>query len=173
MESKAKAMGHPIHPMLIVYPLGLLSTAVACDAIAEATGDETFAVSSKKMLGAGLIGGAAAAVTGLIDFLAIPRGTRARRIGLIHGLGNAVAVGLFAASYFMRTDKGRAAPTARALAGAGAAISVVTGWLGGELVDRLGVGVDPGAHLDAPNSLARKPAHLVAADPLMQASPSI
>ncbi len=37
-------------------------------------------------------------------------------------------------------------------------LAVVTGWLGGELVERLGVGVDNGANLDAPNSLAGGPA---------------
>ena len=41
---------------------------------------------------------------------------------------------------------------------AGFVLAGVTGWLGGELVDRLGVGVDDGAHLDAPNSLSDRPA---------------
>lgn len=173
MQSRAKAMGHPIHPQLIVYPLGLLSTAVACDVIAEATGDASFAVASKKMLGAGLLGGVAAAVAGFIDYRAIPHGTRARRIGFIHGVGNAIAMGLFAGSYALRTEK-HPGTSALALGAAGAAISVVTGWLGGELVDRLGVGVDDGAHLDAPNSLSRKPAQARAGDdPLMQSWPAI
>jgi uncharacterized membrane protein len=44
------------------------------------------------------------------------------------------------------------------LALVGAGLALVTGWLGGELVDRLGVGVDDGAHLDAPSSLSGRPA---------------
>ncbi len=38
-------------------------------------------------------------------------------------------------------------------------LGAVTGWLGGELVDRLGVGVDDGAHLNSPSSLTGRPAH--------------
>ena len=64
------------------------------------------------------------------------------------------STGLFAASWFSRRRNPRK-PTAGAIAlsVSGMALAAVTGWLGGELVDRLGVGVDEGAHLDAPSSL--------------------
>ena len=111
------------------------------------------------MIGAGVITGLAAAVPGAIDWLAIPRGTRAKRIGLIHGVGNVLVVALFALSWYMRQDNPAAPPTGAVVAGLlGAGIAIVTAWLGGELVDRLGVGVDEGAHLDAPSSLTRMPA---------------
>jgi hypothetical protein len=94
-----------------------------------------------------------------VDWLAIPRGTRAKRIGLIHGVGNVVVVALFALSWFIRQDNPAAPPTEAVVAGLiGAGLAVFTGWLGGELVDRLGVGVDDGAHLDAPSSLTGMPA---------------
>lgn len=48
---------------------------------------------------------------------------------------------------------------AQVLAMLGAGIALVTGWLGGELVDRLGVGVDRGANVNAPSSLSGRPAH--------------
>ena len=48
-------------------------------------------------------------------------------------------------------------PMSRVLALVGLGIALVTGWLGGELVTRLGVGIDPGAHLNAPNSLSGEP----------------
>lgn len=159
MESRAKVAGHPLHQMLIVFPLGLLATAVIFDVIFLVTDDPTWAQASFYMIGAGVIAGLIAAVPGTIDWLAIPRGTRAKRIGLIHGVGNVVVVALFALSWFLRRDNPTLPPTEAVVAGLiGAGISVVTGWLGGELVDRLGVGVDDGAHLDAPSSLTSQSA---------------
>ena len=93
MESKAKLFGHAIHPILIVYPLGLLSTAVIFDIIYLATGNLTWATVSFWMIAAGIIGGLLAAVFGLIDLVNIPNGTRAKRIGLVHGLGFAGFLG--------------------------------------------------------------------------------
>jgi uncharacterized membrane protein len=95
-----------------------------------------------------------AAVFGLVDWLAIPKGTRAKRIGALHGIGNVIVTGLFAVSWLLRYDT-PTAPGALAivLSIAGVGLALVTGWLGGELVDRLGVGVDDDAHLDAPSSL--------------------
>jgi uncharacterized membrane protein len=159
MESKAKLLGHPIHPMLIVFPLGLLATAIAFDIVGLASDDKMWFRISFWMIAAGIIGGLLAAIPGLIDWWAIPSGTRAKSIGLLHGGGNVVVVLLFIVSWFLR----RPAPenpggTAFALGFIGVALALVTGWLGGELVDRLGVGVDSGAHLDAPSSLSNRPA---------------
>ena len=159
MESKAKVLGHPIHPMLIVFPLGLLATAVAFDVVGLSTNDASWFGISFWMIAAGIIGGLLAAVFGLIDWWAIPSGTRAKAIGLWHGLGNVIVVLLFIGSWFLR----RPAPvnpgsTALALSFIAVALALVSGWLGGEMVDRLGVGVDEGAHLNSPNSLSGRPA---------------
>lgn len=161
MESRSKFMGHPLHQVLIVFPLGLLVTSVAFDAVHAFGGrDPRWADVSYWMIVAGLIGGVAAAVPGTIDWLAIPRGTRARSVGLWHGVGNLVGViGLFGASWFLRRpDPGRPPDLALWLSVGGLLAGSLTAWLGGELVDRLGVGVDPGAHLDSPNSLSGRPA---------------
>src|ERR1041384_6381875 len=90
MESKARLFGHPIHPMLIVFPLGLLATSFIFDIVYLAADAPRFAVISYYMIGAGIIGGLVAAVFGLIDFLAIPRLTRAKRVGALHGIGNVI-----------------------------------------------------------------------------------
>jgi uncharacterized membrane protein len=159
MEAKAKLFGHPIHQMLIVFPLGLLATAFFFDIGWMATHKPGLAVAAYYMIAAGIIGGLVAAVFGLIDWLAIPRGTRAKMIGVWHGLGNVMVVTLFAGSWWLRRGTVEAPPTgAFVLAGLAVAIALVTGWLGGELVDRLGVGVEDGAHLDAPNSMSGRPA---------------
>jgi uncharacterized membrane protein len=157
MESRAKLFGHPIHQMLIVFPLGLLATSIFFDVIAMTAEIPGLAQASYYMIAAGIISALIAAVFGLIDFLAIPSGTRAKRIGMLHGGGNVLVVVLFAISWFLRRDNPSAPDTlAVILSAAGAALGGVTGWLGGELVDRLGVGVDDGANLDAPSSLTHE-----------------
>ena len=156
MESRAKIFGHAVHPILIVYPLGLLSAAVVFDIIYLVTGNPTWTTVSFWMIAAGIIGGLLAAVFGLIDYLGIPSGTRASRIGLLHGLTNLGVVILFIASWLMRRYSPDVPSTAAfALSFIGVAAASLGGWLGGELVERLGVGVDPDANLSAPNSLTR------------------
>lgn len=160
MESKAKVLGHPIHPILIVFPLGLLSASVLFDIVHLITDDTAFALVSFWTMVGGLLGGLVAAVPGLIDWFAIPSGTRAKRVGLAHGLGNVLVLILFAASWLFRRDNTDYLPSilALGLSFVGFAIAGITGWLGGELVDRLGVGVDNQANLNAPNSLSGRPA---------------
>ena len=107
------------------------------------------------MLGSGLIGGAVSAPLGYNDWRYIPDGTRAREVGRWHGLGNVVVMALFGASWLLRRRKPEApGGLAVSLSLLGAGLAMATAWLGGELVDRLGVGVDDGANLNAPNSLS-------------------
>jgi uncharacterized membrane protein len=156
MQSKAKIAGHAVHPMLIILPLGLLATAVIFDIIRAVTDTADLAVASFYMIAAGIIGGLLAALFGLIDWLAIPAGTRAKRVGLWHGVGNVVVVALFAVSWLLRRGEDGYAPSGLALwlGIVAVVLALVTAWLGGELVERLGVGVDEGANLDAPSSLS-------------------
>lgn len=159
MESRVKLAGHAVHQMLIAFPLGLLCTAVAFDVISLLSGSPRWTGMAYYLIGAGLLGGLAAAVPGLLDWLAVPRGTRAWRVGLLHAVGNVAVLGLFALSWVLRRPDPAAPPTGAIVAGlAGVVLLAVTSWLGGELVNRLGVGVDDGAHLDAPSSLSALPA---------------
>ena len=155
MEARAKLFGHPIHQMLIAFPLGVLGMSLFFDLIGLGTNRPALLQASYYMIAAGIIAGLLAAVFGLIDFLGITAGTRAKRIGLLHGCGNVVVVALFAVSWWLR----RPAPSAPGtlpivISAVAVGIALVTGWLGGELVDRLGVGVDDGANLNAPSSLS-------------------
>jgi uncharacterized membrane protein len=120
-----KFMGHAIHPMLIVFPLGLL-----------------------------------AAVFGAIDWWGIRSSTRAKAIGLWLGIVSVIVVLLFIGSWFLRYDVPGYAPSTSAttLSCIAVGCALISGWLGGELLERLGVGVDSRAHLNAPNSLSGSPA---------------
>lgn len=163
MESHARAFGHPIHPMLIVFPLGLFVISLVFDILYYITGTIGFASAAFWNIIAGVILGLIAAVFGLWDFLALPGDTRAKHIGLLHGGGNVIVVVLFLISWLLRLGMADHRPNV-----AGFVLEIIatglvffTAWLGGELVDRLGVGVTPGANLDAPSSLSEEslPAH--------------
>jgi uncharacterized membrane protein len=158
MESKTKLFGHPIHPMLVVFPLGLLATAVIFDVLYVIFANPVLPTVSFYMIIAGIVGGLLAAIFGLIDWLALPSNSRAKYIGGWHGIGNVVIVVLFAVSWFLRMDNPNFVPDGLALilSFAAVALALVTGWIGGELVYRLGVAVDPGANVNAPSSLTEK-----------------
>jgi uncharacterized membrane protein len=157
MESRAKLFGHPIHQMLIVFPLGLLAMAVIFDLFALGLAQPYWSEIAYWMMAAGIVTALLAAPFGAIDWWAIPSGTRAKRIGALHGGGNLIVVALFASSWWMRgASPASPATVALMLSFGGAILALGTGWLGGELVDRLGVGVDEGAHLDAPSSLSSR-----------------
>jgi uncharacterized membrane protein len=162
MESKTKVFGHPLHPILIVIPLGLFISAVICDIIYLINHVQFYPVVSYYNIAGGIIGGLLAAIFGFRDWLAIPSGTRAKRIGGWHGLGNVVLVALFLLSWLIRGGDPSFLPSTLALILSFAAIilGTLTAWLGGELVYRLDVAVDRDANLDAPSSLSGQPAGL-------------
>jgi len=146
--------------MLIVFPIGLLATAVIFDVVFLVTRNPALTTVSFYMIAAGVIGGLLAAIFGFIDWLALPNNSRAKYIGGWHGVGNVTIVVLFAISWFLRGGNVNLVPDSLALilAFAGFALALVTAWIGGELVYRLGVGVDPGANVNAPNSLTNESA---------------
>src|SRR5215216_1541281 len=145
--------------MLIVFPLGLLGMAVIFDLLAVLAGQTALGQASRPMIAAGIITGLLAALFGAIDWVAIPAGTRAKGIATTHGLGNVIIVALFAIAWWLRRDvPGPASGLPLVLQVIGLLAALVTGWLGGELVDRLGVGIDRGANLNAPSSLSGEPA---------------
>lgn len=159
MESKTKILGHPAHTVMIVFPLGLLSTAVVFDLLYLATKNRKMADNAFAMIASGLAGAAVAAPLGTRDWWFIPSGTRAKAVGLVHGLGNLGVSALFGASWWLRrSEPSKPDALSIALSLAGGGLAGATSWLGGELVYRLRIGVDDGAHADAPSSLSPRPA---------------
>jgi len=144
--------------MLVVFPLGLLATSVVFDILYLSSANLAFPTVSFYMIAAGVIGGLLAAIFGFIDWLALPNNSRSRNLGAWHGIGNFVIVVIFAVSWLLRRDNPNFVPgsTALLLAFAGVGLALFTWWIGGELVYRLGVGVDPGANVNAPSSLTNR-----------------
>jgi len=160
MESRVKLFGHPIHPMLIVFPAGLFTAAVIFDVLYLLLDNPILTTVSFYMIATGVVGGLLAAIFGFIDWLGLPNNSRAKQIGGWHGLGNFVIVVLFGVSWLLRSGNVNFVPNgfAMVLSFAGIILALVTLWIGGELVYRLGVGVDPGANVNAPSSLTDQPA---------------
>jgi uncharacterized membrane protein len=160
MESRVKVFGHPVHPMLIVFPAGLFISAVIMDILYLIFRNPVLPTVAFYMIIIGVVGGLLAAVFGFIDWSALPGNSRAKNIGLWHGLGNFVIVVLFAVSWFLRRGSVNFAPSGLAmiLSFAGILLALITLWIGGELVYRLGVAVDRGANVNAPSSLKQSSA---------------
>ncbi|WP_422774580.1 DUF2231 domain-containing protein [Plantactinospora sp. WMMC1484] len=166
MESRLKVLGHPVHPMLVMFPIALFVAATIFDVIDVAGGPGFLGELAYWNILVGLIGGVLALMAGVVDLLAVPGGTRAKRVGVAHAATNIAVLLLFAAVWAVRL-----AAETRAAGGALVAIEVVAvagagvgAWLGGELVDRLGVGVDPEAGLNAPSSLRPRTVAAASAD---------
>ena len=158
MESRVKLLGHPVHQMLVPVPAGLFIVGAILDIAGVFSSAAWIATVSYWNIGLGIISGLAAALFGWADWSKIPRDTRAKRVGLLHGIGNGIAVLLFALAFLMRSQEvqNHASPGSLAIEVFSMLLLGVTAWLGGELVDRLGVGVDDGAHLNAPSSLRER-----------------
>ncbi len=142
VTSTAAIAKHPIHPMLVPMPIGLLTAAAASDLGYWLTGDRFWARASRWLIGGGIATGGTAALFGLTDFLTMRR-PRERPEGWIHGSGNLIALAIWAVSLRLRlTDEERAVvPWGIGLSALTAMILAVTGWLGGELSYRHKIGV--------------------------------
>lgn len=137
--------GHPFHPMLVTVPIGAWVVSLAFDVASQWAGEaEVLAKGSFWLIGAGILGALAAALFGLLDLLAIPRGTKAFAVGLTHMAINLVVVGLFVVSFALRRgelDSGAVDAVPLAVSAVAVALLGVSGWLGGELSYRYGVRV--------------------------------
>lgn len=158
MESRVKFLGHPVHQMLIPIPAGLFIVAAVLDIVDAFVHASWIPTVTFWNLVLGIFAALVAAVFGLADWTKIPPGTRAKRVGALHGIGNVIAVVLFSGAVWLRSGQQRIDQDAIPLVLEVLALALLgmTAWLGGELVDRLGVGVDDGANLNAPSSLRTK-----------------
>ncbi len=142
-KSTAKIGGHPIHPMLIPFPIAFFVATLGVDIVYLANGDPFWARTSLWLLGAGLGMAALAALAGLTDFLG-DRRIRAIQTAWQHMIGNVIAVLLAGVNLYLRCAQGAeetVAPTGVILSGIVVAILLFTGWKGWELVYRGRVGV--------------------------------
>jgi uncharacterized membrane protein len=138
-----RVFGHPIHPILVAFPIALLALTPLLDGLAWAGVLADAASAAYLCEAAGLIGGGLAAVTGFVDFAKIPQAEKAAAsTAIIHASLALGMVSLFGVAFALRgTRTAAAGPAVLALELAGAALIGVTGWFGGHLVFGHGVGV--------------------------------
>jgi uncharacterized membrane protein len=146
---KATLGGHPLHPMLIVVPAGLIPFGLVLDAMYRATGKESYTNAAYYSLVGGLLGGVAAGAAGAMDYMTIEPQTEVKQTANVHAALNGGALALTAVNVLARKNK----PDHRggslvlsALATLGVAVS---GWFGARMVYEQGMrvkGVSPVAH---------------------------
>ncbi len=144
MRTPASIAKHPIHPMLVVFPIGLWIFSLACDLIGRSVGttDVWFTVALYTMVG-GWIGALAAAVPGLIDFLYYQGGAPpVKGIAIKHMAINLTAVALYAVNIWLRASGQESMTIPFILSVVGVCMIAVSGWLGGQMVHVYGVGVE-------------------------------
>lgn len=142
VPSTAAIAGHPIHPMLVPFPLAFLFSVVVTDLAQVATGDVFWARFSFWLLTAGLGTALLAAIFGLVDFMTL-KAVRAYPAAWIHFIGNVTAVLLALVNWFgrLRDPAGAVGGWDIVLSAMVAVILTFTGWFGGELSYRHGVGM--------------------------------
>ena len=144
MRSRASISSHPIHPMLVAFPIGLFVTSFVLDVLALWLSNAAMAAGAWYCVIGGLIGGAAAAVPGLIDLLSVvpPRSSGKNR-GFLHGGLNLLVMGLFiAVAAYCGSSATIPDGWSLLLSGIGIVVMGFSGWLGGTLVYRNQIGVD-------------------------------
>ena len=147
MASPASFHGHPIHPMLIPFPLALWVFSLVADVIYLAGGNPVWKdwIAFYALLG-GIITAALAAVPGLIDWMSL-KDPEVVKIANWHARLNVIALVVFAVSFYLRTTGGATmtgeSTTLPILISAfGVVLISISGWLGGEMVFKHGVAVD-------------------------------
>jgi uncharacterized membrane protein len=142
-HSTAQVGGHPIHPMLIPFPIAFFIGALVTDIALAINHDPFWARMSFYLIGAGLAMAALAALAGLTDFLG-DRLLRTAGAALHHMLGNVTVVVLEIASLIVRVGPHHAAnalPWGLVISAVVALLLVYTGWLGGRMVYEMNTGM--------------------------------
>ena len=139
---EAKIGRHPIHPMLIVFPIGLWTFSLIADLIfLYGTGDPFWGRASFYTMVGGFIGALAAAIPGLVDYLGIGD-SAAKKIATRHMTLNLIIVALYAVNIWLRWQNGMVSRWPLILSVVAVLLLALSGWLGGELVYVRGVAVE-------------------------------
>jgi nitrite reductase/ring-hydroxylating ferredoxin subunit/uncharacterized membrane protein len=143
MKSRAHIKSHPLHPILIPFPIAFFTGTVVCHAAALLLDKNEWLDIATWLNAAGIIGAIAAAIPGVIDYVhTVPPQSSAKKRATQHGLLNSTMLVLFIMAFFYRRQE---APHHGLLLGGelfGLGLMLVAGWLGGTLVHRNQIGVD-------------------------------
>lgn len=138
--SGLRVLGHPLHPVTVHLPIGLLLATSALDLALLLGISGAWAAPAKLALAGGLLGALLTVATGFMDFLEVPTQSAAERTAKLHLTAVSIALALYGGSLWWRTAQpDLLGPALLSLPGA---LALLTGgWLGGQLVYHHGQGV--------------------------------
>jgi nitrite reductase/ring-hydroxylating ferredoxin subunit/uncharacterized membrane protein len=143
MKSKAHIKGHPLHPILVSFPISLLTGALLLDVLSLLTGEKSYLQAAIYSETGGLISALIAAVPGIIDYYyTVPPESSAKKRATKHGLLNSLAVLTFTMALLIRLKSDPNLPSLIAIESVGVIFLGVAGWLGGTLITRNQIGID-------------------------------
>jgi nitrite reductase/ring-hydroxylating ferredoxin subunit/uncharacterized membrane protein len=143
MRSKANIKSHPLHPILVAFPIAFFIGAFVFDVLSVLLDKEVFWQTGNYMVIAGIAGALLAAIPGIIDyFYTVPPKSSAKKRATKHGIINLLNVFLFCFAVFYRSSEQANSFIVIAIEGLGIVLLSVAGWLGGTLVHRNQIGVD-------------------------------
>jgi uncharacterized membrane protein/nitrite reductase/ring-hydroxylating ferredoxin subunit len=144
MKSRANIKGHPIHPMLIPFPVAFFTGTLIFDILGFLNDNSTFWTIGQYMSIAGIIGALLAAIPGVIDFFStVPPNSSAKKRATLHGLTNISMLVLFVIAALYRRNDDPILSVIIALEATGFILMSIAGWMGATLVYRNQIGVDP------------------------------
>ena len=143
MKSKAHFKGHPLHPILVSFPIAFFIGTLILDVLGLVYSRDDFYTTAMYLEIAGIGFALFAAVPGIIDYLfVIPPNSSAKKRGATHGLINITMVIIFSVALMLRKKEEVSFMIIIGLEIAGIILLSIAGWLGGTLVFRNQIGVD-------------------------------
>src|SRR5215204_4582021 len=143
MRSKAHIKSHPLHPILVAFPIAFFIGAFFFDGLSLVLHRETFWQTGKYLAIAGIASALLAAVPGVIDyFYTVPPKSSAKKRATQHGLINLLNVFLYCFAVYHRQTTDANSLVVIAIEGVGIVLLSVAGWMGGTLVHRNQIGID-------------------------------
>jgi len=143
MRSKANIKGHPLHPILVSFPISLLTGALLLDVLSMITNEQSYARAAVYAEALGLLSALMAAVPGLIDYhYTVPPDSSAKTRAIKHGLINSGAVIIFTVTFLLRLNTNIDLAYVIAMEVIGFVLLCIAGWLGGILIIRNQIGID-------------------------------
>jgi uncharacterized membrane protein len=141
MASPASIKKHPVHPMLVAFPIGVWVFALVCDVVHAAGGDPVWQTVATYCIVAGIVGALIATGPGLIDYFSIDEAAM-KKIANLHMAVNLGAVAIFAINLWIRFRVPAESYLSLGMSVAGVLAIGIGGWLGGEMVYIKGMAVE-------------------------------
>jgi uncharacterized membrane protein len=133
MQGKATIAGHPIHAVLVAFPIGFFGAVAVSDVISIWGNRAFWPLMATYLIAFGVIGALLAAIFGFIDYFTAPMSPAAKRTATTHMVLNLIVVVLEAAAFFVRLGN-TTSTLGYVLTYVGLGVLVASGWYGGHLV---------------------------------------